>query len=316
MESKEQRQIKQSEIVRNRKRMSRSNESCMTNGLVVIFITHVNATVTFRKTKKSKATVKMYLPESINLNGIQHDEIALRNYSNEFMKTIMGEEPVDISQMDEKQFNRSKEAQINNGLLYLLHKLGFTFHIKQTKKSTKTEKLVKISMLKTPTNQEFPLESLEKIGLEFSKVMEEIIGRDKICLSRENFPIERFPQLMIEENTMIISRNQTETGSFITSNSAPINQMNQQEIQSPIVNNICNYYIPQQNGIQMNSLQYPNNDMIYSLDNEQQMMIQQQSIQNNCGYTNVSQPQQFIPNCYYFDANHQKFVQCNIPYFC
>lgn len=308
--------IKKSTIVRDRKRISRSNESCMTNALVLLFITHLNATITFRKTKKSKATIKMYLPESITINGIQHDQITLCKYSNIFMKTVMGEEPIDVSKMDDKQYNRSKEAQINNGLLYLLHKLGFTFHIKQTKKSTKTEKLVKITVLKTPTQQEFTLDMLEIIGLEFSKIMEEMFGREMmINLTRENIPMERFPGLINEDISMIMTKSGTETGSYMTTNTIT-NQMNQQDNiiyqdqrEIPIMNNY-QFNLLNQNNINNLNNQYPityqqQNEIIYSCEDIQQQMNQQYITMNN-----YITPIQGIQQCYY-DENNQIYIPFN-----
>ena len=191
---------------RDRKRASRSNESCVTNSLVLMFITQANATVTFRKSKRSKATIKMYLPENINLNGTIYDQITLCKYNDLFMRNFMMEDPVDITTMDDKQYNRSKEAQINNGLLYLLNRLGFSFTTKQTRKTKSTEKLVKISSLTTPSKHIFDSLTLETIGLEFSKVIEEMFGREMmINVTKENIPMERFPQLPIEETSFSLT---------------------------------------------------------------------------------------------------------------
>ena len=300
-------------MARDRKRMSRSNESCMTNSLGLFFITHMNATVTYRKSKRSQATVKMYLPDSINLNGTLYDEISLCKYSDVFIRTVMKEEPVDTKTMDNKQYNRSKEAQINNGLLYLLQKHGFSFHIKQTKKSTKTEKLVKISMLKTPTGQEYPIETLETIGLEFSKVMEEMIGKEMIIrLTRDTFPLERFPQLIIDENAFSLFKPVADTGSNITSTTVNTTQFiigNQQEqqIQSPIITQV----IPQiENGLNISYLQYQPQQQIQIIGNEIGNNQDTQSLHSLPSYNSYYGIQSTYLPQYFYPQNYQNESYC------
>ncbi|EDR29246.1 hypothetical protein EDI_238120 [Entamoeba dispar SAW760] len=168
----------ESSLSRDRKRISRSSEACITNAIVYVFISQLNTSATFRKTKRSKQTVKMYLPETINLNGTLYDQNTLASMSDSLIKEIVGEEPMDIKSMNDKQYNRSKEAQINNGLLYLLRTLGYSFDIKQTKKTKCTERLVKINSLITPFGDIIERELLESVGTSFSKQIEEMFGRE------------------------------------------------------------------------------------------------------------------------------------------
>ena len=287
METKQK--LTKSEEAKQRKRDSRSKESCMTNSLVLIFMTHLNATLTFRKTKKSSATVKMYLPVNINLNGGQHDQISLCKYSDIFMRETMKEEPIDITTMDDKQYNRSKEAQISNGLLYLLQQYGFTFVIKHTKKSTVTEKLVKISKLITPTNQEYSFDLLATIGYDFSKFMKDIFGREQLInLSKENIPIELYSQMINDDTCINGMKNVGDSVSYTTTNSGTIIQMNPIDHQS--LQQMNSYSIQQQ------QIQMPNTEI--GFDNEEQ--------QNCYYYTNTPT---YCLNHYYYNENGQLCVQ-------
>ncbi|KAL7712329.1 Uncharacterized protein QTN25_010024 [Entamoeba marina] len=159
-------------ISRNRKRASRSTESCITNSIVYVFISHLNASASFRKTKKTKQTVKMILPESITIDGTTYDQTALASYNEFFMKEVLGETPMDINQMNDKQYNRSKEAQINNGMLYLLKAMGYNYTIKQTKRTKCTERLVKINSLTTPYGDVIDSGLLEEIEMNINVTFE------------------------------------------------------------------------------------------------------------------------------------------------
>ena len=272
-QNQSQERTKEQTQSRDRKRASRSNESCVTNSLVLMFITQANATVTFRKSKKSKATIKMYLPENINLNGTLYDQITLCKYNDLFMRNFMLEDPVDIRTMDDKQYNRSKEAQINNGLLYLLNRLGFSFTTKQTRKTKSTEKLVKISSLTTPTKYIFDSLTLETMGLEFSKVIEEMFGREMmINVTKENIPMERFPQLPIEETSFSM----TDIQDNRSGNTSATYQSN---------GNVMEGMYQNENGGYQPMLSF----------GSQQFVPRYFCDQNNCVYVQVN-PMTFIPN--------------------
>ena len=176
-------------LSRDRKRESRSNESSTVNGVMYVLITKEHAEMTFRKSKKSKATVKMYLPEKVRINGIEFGSKIISEYSDKFMKEVIGEEPIDMNKLNNKQYTRSKEAQINNGILYIMKELGYSFGIKQTKKTKCTERLVKITNITTPYGEIIETKQLEKIGKEFSRYIEEMFGREiTIDITNENIP--------------------------------------------------------------------------------------------------------------------------------
>ncbi|ELP93955.1 hypothetical protein EIN_180820 [Entamoeba invadens IP1] len=186
-------------LSRDRKRASRSCESCVTNAIVYTLISQMGATATFRKTKKSKQTVKMYLPETVSLNGTIYDQNTLASMSETLLTQVLGEAPMDISAMNDKQYNRSKEAQVNNGILYLLNTLGYTFAVKQTKRTKCTERLVKINSLTTPFADVISGDLLEEAGVAFGKKIEELFGREMtISVSAEN--LNDLPQLPFSFN--------------------------------------------------------------------------------------------------------------------
>ncbi|KAL7712450.1 Uncharacterized protein QTN25_009994 [Entamoeba marina] len=226
-------------ISRNRKRASRSTESCITNSIVYVFISHLNASASFRKTKKTKQTVKMILPESITIDGTTYDQTALASYNEFFMKEVLGETPMDINQMNDKQYNRSKEAQINNGMLYLLKAMGYNYTIKQTKRTKCTERLVKINSLTTPYGDVIDSGLLEEIGVAFGKKVESLFGREmNINVTFESCSDGSIPMLPLSYQPLNDSNSFPESYSY---DQSVVNSYDQSLVQSytyeqPLIN--------------------------------------------------------------------------------
>ncbi|ELP90059.1 hypothetical protein EIN_404530 [Entamoeba invadens IP1] len=166
-------------LLRERKTVSRNAESAVINTIICILIRQFGAVATFRKSKKTKNTIKMTVPESLILNGESYDQAKIASLNQNFVKEILGEEPLDITKMNDKQYNRSKEAQFNNGLLYLIKSLGYDFTIKQTKKAKLTERFVKITVLKTPLGVILDMNKLTGIGAMFEKLISDSFGREQ-----------------------------------------------------------------------------------------------------------------------------------------
>ena len=166
---------------KERKRTSRTHEACSANGLIFIIISQLGGTVTIRKTKKTKETVKMYIPESIDINGHIYDQNELQKCSDKFMKEEMNSTPIDVKQMNTKQFNKSREAYINNGMLEILKEYGYKFQVKSGKTCTCTERFIKVSSITTPFCSVIDSRELEVSGEKFGERVESLFGKELIA---------------------------------------------------------------------------------------------------------------------------------------
>ncbi|EKE39028.1 hypothetical protein ENUP19_0181G0007 [Entamoeba nuttalli] len=170
------------ETLRKRKRISRNSESTVTNSVIYTLIIKAGASVTFRKSKRTKQTIKMLLPETIVLNNTVYDQSSIAKLNSRFMKETLSEEPVSVDNMNNKQYNRTREAQICNGLLYLLRSSGYSFTIRKTKRAKLTEQLVKISSIILTSGETVPMERLIEIGIAFQSAVENLFGRNQTVL--------------------------------------------------------------------------------------------------------------------------------------
>ncbi|KAL7713629.1 Uncharacterized protein QTN25_008829 [Entamoeba marina] len=113
-------------LLRNRKRLSRNDETIAFNAMLNLLVIE-GFNVELKKSKKTIHTVKMLIPEYIEqpTTGIRMNQ-------------------QDICKLS----NKTKEAQMNNGILYLLNQLGYSFiEKKKTKRASVTERLIRISQM-------------------------------------------------------------------------------------------------------------------------------------------------------------------------
>ncbi|EDR22425.1 hypothetical protein EDI_116600 [Entamoeba dispar SAW760] len=121
------------EILRERKRMSRNEETLVYNGLLYLLV-KMGFDAQVKKTKKTIHTIKMLIVEEIKYRPtgkvLNQAEIA---YFSQFLLSDLGYIPLKENSMTLKQLKRSREAQLNNALLYILSSIGFTFDEKKVK---------------------------------------------------------------------------------------------------------------------------------------------------------------------------------------
>ncbi|KAL7720327.1 hypothetical protein QTN25_002368 [Entamoeba marina] len=167
------------DVLRNRKRVSRNSESAVVNTILYIMIEQLGATVTLRRTKKTKQTVKMMLPESLIINNVVYDQNAIAELNKQLYKEVLEEESKDVEGMSDKQYIRTREAQVSNGLLYILISNGYSIDVKKTKRSKLTEKLIKINALTLPNGNVIDVNHLVEIGEDFCDGVLSLFGRDQ-----------------------------------------------------------------------------------------------------------------------------------------
>ncbi|KAL7722573.1 Uncharacterized protein QTN25_000192 [Entamoeba marina] len=140
---------KEKEIVlRNRKRLSRNDETVVFNAMLSLLVIE-GFNVELKKSKKTIHTIKMLIPECIEQpsTGTKLNQKDICELSNGLLTNILAYQPISKENMTTKQLKRTKEAQMNNGILYILNQLGYTFIEKKTKKANVTERLVRISQM-------------------------------------------------------------------------------------------------------------------------------------------------------------------------
>ena len=122
------------EILKQRKRESRNDESVIFDGMMYLMIQN-GYDITIKKSKKTTQTIKMYLPEKIERKGEIIDHETLIEYSREILKE-RGYERIEeekIHKMTAKQYKRTKEAQMNNGIIYIYQKKNVDIEWKRKK---------------------------------------------------------------------------------------------------------------------------------------------------------------------------------------
>ncbi|ELP87493.1 hypothetical protein EIN_097800 [Entamoeba invadens IP1] len=153
----------QEEILRRRKRVSRNEETTLVNALVFLIV-KLGFNVKIKKTKKTVHTVKMLIIEEMvhreSGKALKQEDVA--RYS-QFLLKELGHPHMEEAGMTLKQLKRSREAELNNALIYFLKRVGFSFEEKKTKKSKCTEKLVRLNSL-TYGDIVFNKELLAQIG--------------------------------------------------------------------------------------------------------------------------------------------------------
>ncbi|BFU22725.1 hypothetical protein EHI8A_156050 [Entamoeba histolytica HM-1:IMSS-B] len=167
-------------VSKERKIISRNVESGITNTVLCILIKQLGAIVSFRRTKKTKNTIKMMVPEDITIMGTMMYQNDLIKMSDLLIREIVNEQPINREGMSDKQYNRSKESWINNGLLYLLKKCGYNFIIRQTKKAKLTERFVKVSSISFPSGEIINEKRLIEIGMKFEQFISNSFKREHV----------------------------------------------------------------------------------------------------------------------------------------
>ncbi|ELP87464.1 hypothetical protein EIN_097410 [Entamoeba invadens IP1] len=173
------------EALRLRKRMSRSEETMLTNSLVY-FIVNCGFDITIRKTKQAKHTIKMIL-----INEMKHHETGKTITQNDlklFSTTLLDNMSYSHAKeecMTLKQLKRSKEAELNNALLYMLHKVGFEFEEKKSKNSILTEKYIRFQKLYFNDLYTFSKETLCSIGQHFEELVMSKMRRSRLTVTKE-----------------------------------------------------------------------------------------------------------------------------------
>ncbi|KAL7720971.1 hypothetical protein QTN25_002175 [Entamoeba marina] len=114
---------------------------------------------------------------------LQRDDIT--KYSAILLQSL-GYEHLNEKQMTLKQLKRSEEAQLNNGILYILKKIGFDFEEKKTKKAKCTERFLRIVSLKYQ-NVVLNKEKLMKFGSLIDEVVNENYNKNSLVLTKELF---------------------------------------------------------------------------------------------------------------------------------
>ena len=160
--------------LREKKIFGRNEESEIINGLQFILVNNHGASFDYVKEKRSKKTIKFRMPYSMTFE------------SNTFSSTLlaeMGEQwlidrglcmKCNEKVLTAKRIQRSKEAEVNGGLICLLHSLGYDFDFKKLKDKLdrKTTPFVKISHFKYPNDKEWRnVEELKKLGRKYNDVM-------------------------------------------------------------------------------------------------------------------------------------------------
>ncbi|BFU26365.1 hypothetical protein EHI8A_239870 [Entamoeba histolytica HM-1:IMSS-B] len=183
--SNSEQKIEYEEILRERKRMSRNEETLVYNGLLYLLV-KMGFDAQVKKTKKTIHTIKMLIVEEIKYRPtgkvLNQAEIA---YFSQFLLSQLGYTPLKENSMTLKQLKRSREAQLNNALLYILSSIGFTFDEKKSKKSKCTERLIRILKLEYD-GFVFTKELLCKLGESIEKTEREQLVGSIVTITKES----------------------------------------------------------------------------------------------------------------------------------
>ncbi|GAB1227181.1 hypothetical protein ENUP19_0325G0017 [Entamoeba nuttalli] len=106
-------------------------------------------------------------------------------YFSQFLLSNLGYTPLKENSMTLKQLKRSREAQLNNALLYILSSIGFTFDEKKSKKSKCTERLIRILKLEYD-GFVFNKELLCKLGESIEKTEREQLVGSIVTITKES----------------------------------------------------------------------------------------------------------------------------------
>ena len=143
-------QIDKTEVFRERRRTSRNDECRVFNACLYVLMKE-NFTVLLKKSKKALKTSKLLLPSVIqyaNSNILFTQE----SFSKLAEQLEINEKPASSgpTEADQKRLRRNLEADMNNGVLYLLKEVGYNIQVKKTKKTNVTKKLIRINELRKP----------------------------------------------------------------------------------------------------------------------------------------------------------------------
>ena len=295
------------------KRKSR-NEETLTNNALVYLIIKMGFDVKVRRTKKTKHTTKMIVIEEIT-----HSQTGTKMYQSEvayyskFMLEMLGYEPKDTSTMTLKQQKRSREAELNNAMLYFLTTEGFSITEKKSKMSVCTEHLIRIKSLmyqeKTITK-----ETLIDAGRYISEVVNQLTIKSTFSITRdlliENFvdvPLchfqKVFDQLDFVRNEVKNQKRSLSSEDDCLDAQQPTNEKENGSHQSPIV-------IPEENVQMMYDGKYP-----------QLTMSNGMVVQQYFPYNSIIIPQKcidegrFDPSCVYCCLNGVMYQRIQFDYY-
>lgn len=160
--------------LREKKIYGRNEESEIINGLQSILANCHGAVFYYVKEKRSKKTTKFRMPAEMIFDGCRFSSDQLAEMGETYLVDNALCERCDQKSATTKRIQRSKEAEVNGGLLSILYSLGYVFNFKKLKEKNdrKTTPFVKITGIKFPTEKEFrSVDDLKKMGKEYNDVM-------------------------------------------------------------------------------------------------------------------------------------------------
>ena len=154
------------DFLKRKKRVSRNDETVIFDAMIYLLV-KVGYRVKIKRSKKTTKTIKMFLPNTLFRNTERLSAEDIMAYSPLLLQQL-GYESISketIAQMTAKRLKRTKEARMNNGVLYLLQQNGYTFVEKKVKKANYTERLVRVDQFTfTSTNTVYSKDELFAMG--------------------------------------------------------------------------------------------------------------------------------------------------------
>ena len=175
-EIKQNRQLKTQperlDYLRERKAIGRNEESQIMNALQYILIMKHDVQFEYKHEKRSKKTTKFHCPQTITYNGIEMSMESMRQFGilwltqNGYPLTADG----NINSL--KELQRTKEAEVNAAIIYLLDSLGYSFQFKQWKEklNRRTSPFIKVLSLYSPHGYHYTTEILKDLGKLFDSL--------------------------------------------------------------------------------------------------------------------------------------------------
>lgn len=160
--------------LREKKIFGRNEESEIINGLQYLLANYHGAIFDYVKEKRSKKTVKFRMPYSMTYEGITYSSLVIAEMGEQWLIDRGLCMKCNEKIVTAKRIQRSKEAEVNGGLICILHSLGYEFEFKKLKDKLdrKTTPFVKISQFKFPNENEFrSVDELKKLGRKYNEVM-------------------------------------------------------------------------------------------------------------------------------------------------
>ncbi|EDR21893.1 hypothetical protein EDI_146010 [Entamoeba dispar SAW760] len=165
--------IGRASFMRMKKRQSRDEEASFSNAYLFFLLSECGASASLKYTKGAQKTVKLYVVDTITIDGKLLTSQTIREKGRELLiekKWPIGN--IKFETMSLKQQKRSGEAETCNGYLKILMERKFVPEFKQTKSSKKTVKMLRITKLKTPLGKCYNKDLLRKVGIKFDEVVQ------------------------------------------------------------------------------------------------------------------------------------------------